>query len=168
MKQYIGVFCSLLAALAVGAWAADDANPDAILGDWTTDKQETIFNIYKDGDTYNGRIIWLREPVYPAGDPDAGEKKHDRKNPEESKRDVPLLGYVFLKGFTYKDGKWTGGTIYDPLEGKTYKCNMKLEGQTLHVRGYIGVSLLGRTVDWHRPGDALLRDVESTGEKLKQ
>ncbi|MEO1367538.1 MAG: DUF2147 domain-containing protein, partial [Acidobacteriota bacterium] len=60
-----------------------------------------------------------------------------------------------LEGFEAEgDGEWSGGTIYDPNNGKTYSCTLELEGaDTLKVRGYIGVSLFGRTERWtRRPG----------------
>ena len=57
-----------------------------------------------------------------------------------------------MQGFRYKgDNKWTGGTIYDPNNGKTYKGNItKIDTDTLKLRGYIGVSLFGRNEIWTR------------------
>jgi uncharacterized protein (DUF2147 family) len=55
-----------------------------------------------------------------------------------------------LSGFTYEDGRWTGGEIYDPKSGKTYSCNMKLKANKLEIRGYVGLSLFGRTTTWTR------------------
>lgn len=148
----------VLAAIVLSAFAAHGAppQPDDVLGYWTTETQEAIFEIFKEGDTYHGRILWLREPVYPPGDPEAGVKKHDRHNPDESLRDTPMLNYVFLKHFTFKADKWAGGTIYDPLEGKTYKSQLRLKDGVLNVRGYIGLPVLGRTVQWSRPSAELL------------
>ncbi|MGI9271409.1 MAG: DUF2147 domain-containing protein [Woeseiaceae bacterium] len=79
----------------------------------------------------------------------------DEFNPDPALRDRPLLGITILHGFAYKgDGVWKGGTIYDPNSGKTYKSTMTLvDGNTLKVRGYIGVSLFGRSDTWTR--DAL-------------
>ena len=57
------------------------------------------------------------------------------------------MGLVFLKGFE-KDGenKWDDGEIYDPKNGKTYSSEMTLvSSKQLNVRGYIGISLIGRT-----------------------
>ncbi|MFZ5907440.1 MAG: DUF2147 domain-containing protein [Nitrospirota bacterium] len=48
------------------------------------------------------------------------------------------------------EDQWEGGKIYDPQNGKTYSCKIKLEGQKLRVRGFIGFSLLGRTAVWTR------------------
>jgi hypothetical protein len=68
-----------------------------------------------------------------------------------------------MKNFGFNSKKWVDGRIYDPDNGKTYKCKMTLkEGGILHVRGYIGISALGRTTIWTRPETF----VEQQGEPL--
>lgn len=78
--------------------------------------------------------------------------RKDDLNPDPALRDRPLLGLTIMQGFR-SDGesRWNGGTIYDPNSGKTYKCKLQLvDANTLEVRGYIGVSWLGRTETWTR------------------
>jgi uncharacterized protein (DUF2147 family) len=67
-------------------------------------------------------------------------------------RNRPIIGLTNVWGFTYKgDGVWEDGKIYDPKNGKTYDCVIKLkDNNTLSVRGYIGVTLIGRTDLWTR------------------
>jgi uncharacterized protein (DUF2147 family) len=48
------------------------------------------------------------------------------------------------------DNKYVDGTIYDPKNGKTYSCKMTCKGKKLDIRGYIGISLIGRTTTWER------------------
>ena len=143
----IGVF--IFAALPVMA-----AGPDDILGEWLTqdaDSKILIFKCGKNKDQFCGKIIWLKEPNYPATDKEAGKPKHDRENPDASKRDRPIMGMFLVWGFKYDDGEWVDGKIYNPREGKTYSCKMTLEAPNkLKVRGFIGVSLLGKTVYWSR------------------
>ena len=57
-----------------------------------------------------------------------------------------------LKNFVFDgDDEWSDGSIYDPKNGKTYKCYIKFDNpQMLKIRGYIGVSLLGRTTHWFK------------------
>jgi uncharacterized protein (DUF2147 family) len=74
----------------------------------------------------------------------------DKENPDAKLKSVPLIGLINMKNFTF-DGKdeWSGGTIYDPKNGKTYKCYIRFEGPNkLKIRGYIGISLLGRNTYW--------------------
>ncbi len=81
-----------------------------------------------------------------------GKPKLDNKNPDTKKRQQPIVGMTILTNFIF-DGKdeWEDGKIYDPESGNTYSCNMELNGRNkLKVRGYIGLSLFGRTEVWTR------------------
>ncbi|HIJ74577.1 MAG TPA: DUF2147 domain-containing protein [Candidatus Hydrogenedentes bacterium] len=141
-----------LAGLALQPLAQGGEEADAIVGTWVTGGGKSRVEITKARDRYYGKITWLKEPKYPAEDHEAGKEKRDRENPDQSKRERPILGLGLLNGFEY-EGKntWSKGTIYDPENGKTYKCKMTLRNpKTLHVRGYVGISLIGRTTVWHR------------------
>lgn len=142
------VFAGMLAVPFSSRAEADRA--DAIVGLWATDKGKAHVQIRLGAAGYEGQIVWLKNPVYPAGDPQAGEVKHDRENPDPQLRDRPIEGLTILRGFRYAgDGEWEDGTIYDPESGKTYDAVMWLtETGTLKVRGYVGFSLLGRTTEW--------------------
>lgn len=58
-----------------------------------------------------------------------------------------------LKGFEFDDDEWEDGTIYDPENGKTYSCTIKFRDGKLDLRGYIGISLIGRTQTWYKVSD---------------
>ena len=79
----------------------------------------------------------------------------DEKNPDPAMRTRPIIGVDLLSDFIYdaKSGRWIAGTIYDAKSGKTYKCKLWFEDDepgVLWARGYIGFSLLGRTVRFER------------------
>lgn len=138
----------IVCVVAVLATTAQGQNTgaDEILGEWLTDKDEAVVEIYRCGELYCGKIVGLKEPANPDG-----TEKLDTENPEESKRDRPIIGLVMVWDFHYQgDGSWVDGRIYDPDNGKTYSCKMSLEGDKLNVRGYIGFSLFGRTTVWTR------------------
>lgn len=145
--------------LLAGAGSALATDADDIVGVWRTaetDKGYSHVKITRNGDEFEGKIIWLKVPNYGSeeGPELEGKPKTDRQNPDKSKRDRPIVGLKLLDGFEYDgDGEWSGGTIYDPENGKTYKANMNLDGDTLKVRGFIGFSLLGRTTEWTRVED---------------
>ncbi len=63
-----------------------------------------------------------------------------------------IVGMTIVKGIKLKEGHYEGGEILDPENGKTYRCLMKLDstGNALEVRGYIGISLIGRSQNWVR------------------
>ena len=148
MNRWV-LLCLLGSLLLIGtspppAFAVDE---DAILGRWYTAEKKALVAIYACQDRYCGRIVWLKEPKN--GD---GTDKVDANNPDPNHRRDPIIGLQLVRDFKF-DGNngWRGGKIYDPENGKTYSCKMNLSGEArLKVRGYIGVSLLGRTQIWTR------------------
>lgn len=129
-------------------------NPDAIVGKWLNAKGTAQVEIYSEGGKYFGKIVWLKEPVYPADDKRgmAGQTKVDRENPNPTLRTQPLMGLLLLRNFEFaRDVLWERGQIYDPENGKDYRCKMTLTSpDVLRVRGFIGISLIGRTEVWTR------------------
>ena len=87
--------------------------------------------------------------------PDPDRPDRDEKNPEPALRDRPLIGLDIFSGFRYAGGgRWKDGRIYDANSGKTYRCVVTfVDDDTLEVRGYVGVPLLGRTETWKRRKD---------------
>ncbi|TDB68289.1 DUF2147 domain-containing protein [Arundinibacter roseus] len=151
MKKYARLIFSLFflsCCLMLPASIALAQSPDAVTGTWLTGSKKGHVEIYKQGSRYFGKIVWLKEP----NDPATNKPKTDSNNPDPAKRKQPLVGLVNLKGFAFEgDNTWVDGTIYDPENGKEYSCKMTLRGNsTLDVRGYVGVSLLGRTDTWQR------------------
>ena len=127
-------------------WSTVNENPDAIIGTWINASGKGHIQIFKQGNKYFGKLIWLKEPNDEKGNP-----KTDTKNPNESLRNKSLIGLLILRDFVFDENEWNKGRIYDPQNGKDYKCFLKLkDSKTLSVRGYIGVSLLGRTETWTR------------------
>jgi uncharacterized protein (DUF2147 family) len=131
---------------------AQNSNP--VLDKWWNEEKDAHIEIYSCDGKVCGKIIWLKEPNFPADDPRgmAGKPKVDRRNPDSAKREIPILGMNAVWGFTHTgENVWEGGSIYNPREGKTYKCKMTLEKpDTLKVRGFIGISLIGQTNTWTR------------------
>jgi len=118
---------------------------DAIERVWYNQEKTAKVQVFKATDgKYYGKIVWLKEPNNEEGKP-----KVDKNNPDKAKKSTPLMGLQLLKGFK-KDGEtgYGDGTIYDPKNGKTYSCKINRKGETLEVRGYVGISLLGRTTTW--------------------
>jgi uncharacterized protein (DUF2147 family) len=133
------VLCFLFCIASVRQALAQ--SKDAIERYWYDEAKTAKILIYKAEDgKYYGRIAWLKNPERD------GVPKTDHKNPDKRKRSNPLMGLVILKGFTKKGtSAFEGGSIYDPNNGKTYSCIMTHKGEILEVRGYIGISMFGRT-----------------------
>lgn len=144
MKQFLLHFLFLI-TISASAFAQNKG--DAILGKWLTGTGKAHIEIYKDKNQYFGKIVWLKNPLNEEGKP-----KLDKNNPDEKLQSRPLMGLVNLSNFDYEgDNEYENGKIYDPESGKTYSCIMTLkDADKLHVRGYIGISLIGRTDTWTR------------------
>jgi uncharacterized protein (DUF2147 family) len=146
MKYLLNIV--LMVAIAFGAKA--QKNADDIVGVWKNGEGTGIVQLYKTkSGHYAGKIIWLKEPI----DPDTGKPKLDKRNPDAKLRSVPTLGLINLKGFKFnaEDKVWEDGTIYDPKNGQEYSCKITMENNnTINVRGFIGISLIGRTDTWTR------------------
>lgn len=117
-----------------------------VIGKWKLETGTAIVEVYKSGDVYNGKIVWLEKPTEADGTPAV-----DKNNPDKNLRSRKLIGLNMLSGLKKNGGEYTGGSIYDPANGKTYNCSMKVEGDVLKVRGSLDKKgLIGRTMDWFR------------------
>lgn len=129
------------------ATTAFGAGPGNVLGLWKTDGGDSQLELFRCGEKICGKIVWLKVPNYiDSRDGPVGKTKVDRKNPDPTLRNRPILGLQVMKGLTAKgDKRWENGTCYDPETGKSYKCKMHLASpDRLELRGYIGISLIGR------------------------
>ncbi len=139
----------LLRAVSANAIGSDD-----ILGVWNNEERDAKIEIYKCGNKYCGKVIWLKDPNYPEGSKDGtpGTPRLDHNNPDPSLRKTPIIGLIIVHDFSSADGHtWFGGTVYDPKNGSTYRGKMKLVSPNqLNMRGFVGIPLFGRTTTWTR------------------
>jgi uncharacterized protein (DUF2147 family) len=141
MKQLL-----TLALLLSGIHISAQTKGDDITGIWLTGgKEPAKIQVYKQGSEYYGKIVWLKNPTT------NGVARLDKNNPDKIKRSRAIIGLVILNNFKFEDEEWSAGKIYDPESGNTYRCTLSLkDNNTLKVRGYVGISLLGRTETWTR------------------
>ena len=117
-----------------------------VVGKWKLEDGSAIVEVYREEDSFNGKIVWLQNPTESDGSP-----AKDGNNPDKSLRSRQLIGLNMLSGLKKTGNEYSGGSIYDPGNGKTYNCSMKVEGNVLKVRGSLDKKgLLGRTMDWFR------------------
>lgn len=135
------------AGLAPLAWAAD-ATP---VGTWKTiddasGKAKSLVTISEVDGKLQGKVVKLFDPSQP--NPTCSQCEGPRK-------DQPILGMQILWDVARHGEQWDGGQILDPEKGKVYGVKLTLadDGRKLHVRGFLGVSLLGRTQTWLRERD---------------
>lgn len=123
------------------------AQADKIEGQWYNEEKTAKVEIYKANDQkFWGKIVWLKEPLRD------GKPKIDINNPKENARSQPIIGLPILRSFVKSgDNKYTDGQIYDPKNGKTYSCTITYKSDNeLSVRGFMGISMIGRTTKWTR------------------
>lgn len=132
-------------------WISSVAHPvaaDDITGTWLTPGDDAAkISIYKSGGKYYGKITWLQVPVK------NGKPRVDENNADVSRRNDPIIGMVLVKDFVWdpEDEEWDSGRVYDPKSGNTYSGYLKLiDKDRLKLRGFIGISLIGRTEYWAR------------------
>jgi len=134
-------------ALLVGNAFADIKSP---VGVWrsiddTTKKERSIIRITEVNGEFSGVVEKLFDQ--PGDDP-----AHLCKDCKGERKDKPIIGMTILWGLKKDGDTWAGGEILDPHNGKTYRCKMTLsnDGKSLNVRGFIGISLFGRSQIWLR------------------
>ncbi|HTH62833.1 MAG TPA: DUF2147 domain-containing protein [Paraburkholderia sp.] len=139
-----------LAGLLLATTLAASAQTSTPVGVWQTIDDHTgqpkaLVQIVEDGDgTLSGKVIKGLNP-----DEQPGRRCTACTG---ARKDQPIVGMTIIDGMKKTDDGWDGGHILDPENGKTYRCKMHVEdgGRKLVVRGYIGVSLLGRSQTWNR------------------
>jgi len=150
-SKLLAVFTTTAAALAVATSVAA-AEPSAV-GLWqkTEDGKPRVWVLIVDR---NGVLEGAFAKMFPK----PGEKDHVCEKCEDDRKDKPLLGLSFIRDMKRKAGttaEYEGGNILDPRDGSIYHAIMSVsdDGQTLHLRGYIGIPMLGKTEDWTRVPD---------------
>ena len=148
MKKHTTTFLLILTMTIWSGIAAmgQTHKADDIIGTWLNQEATGKIELYKENGKFFGKLVWLREST----DKITGLPRTDKENPDVKLKSTPLIGMVNMKNFTF-DGtdEWSGGTIYDPKNGKTYKCYIRFETPNkLKIRGYMGVSILGRNTFW--------------------
>ena len=139
MKKII--FSIILMLMPLGMAFAQD-----VVGKWKLEDGTAIVEVYKSGDAFNGKIVWLANPTEADGSPAV-----DSNNPDKNLRSRQIMGLNMLSGLKKDGDEYNAGKIYDPGNGKTYNCSMKVEGKVLKVRGSLDKKgLIGRTMDWFR------------------
>jgi uncharacterized protein (DUF2147 family) len=139
-----------LAGALLGGTIAAYAQADTPVGVWQTIDDHTgqpkaLVQISQDANgTLSGKVI-------------KGLNANDQPDRRctactDSRKDQLIVGMTIISDMKKVNDGWDGGQILDPENGKVYKCKMHVEegGQKLVVRGYVGVSLLGRSQTWVR------------------
>lgn len=150
---------ALASVLSLCAYSAG-ATEDSPAGVWKTFDDKThqargTIEIFENGGAFEGKIetSFNRAELTEVCDKCTGDR-----------RNAPIIGLVVMRGMRKHGTEYDGGEILDPETGNVYKCKMTLsaDGEKLMVRGYLGMSWLGRTQTWVRVSDLPIRASNQT------
>lgn len=131
-------------------------NPDDIVGYYyyfePKEQEHSQVEVYKSGELYKGKVVWLKQPNWPDGKP-----KNDLFNKDKSKRERLIIGISIFDGLTFDEHKkrWTG-SIYDPANGDSFNCIVWFDDENkLKIKGYVGAEWMGinRTITWDKEAE---------------
>lgn len=164
MRSVVSSLCVLLGIASSGffagrayaepvAQAAAAANKadQRILGEWWTEGREGRIKFIQARDgTFRGITTCCRPKV-----PSSENPVKDMHNPNPALRERATIGIVIIWKLNYEsDGEYNGGYLYNPRDGNTYRINIKIiDGDTIKIRGYIAIPLLGQSQIWKRARD---------------
>jgi len=117
MKKLISLTLALSMLFTLAVAQSNQTIADNIIGTYWSPKKDAKIEIYKKGNKYFGKPIWLLI------------EKKDLNNPNTSLRERALSGIELFTNFLYKNGTCEDGKIYDPESGKTYDCKLSFNGK---------------------------------------
>lgn len=149
MKSFIKAILPIAAFagfLILTSFYKQKVEKDAIVGTWLIESGEAKVSIYKNGEKYYGKIVWLKEPNDKNGNP-----KKDSRNQDEKLKDRTLDSIILIRDLIYNSETkvWHQGKIYKPGLGQEVDCIVTfVDNQTIKVKGMMG--LLSETQVWKR------------------
>lgn len=146
MKNLFFIAAMLFASITT---FAQQLPADKIIGVWESVDADTKlkFEFYQSGEKYAGKLLFASN-MYEA---DGKTIKKDDKNPDKNLRSRSRYGITNITNLSYEDGEYTGGNLYNPAEGRNYRVKAKLRNENeMDFRGYIGISLMGKTMRFKR------------------
>jgi uncharacterized protein (DUF2147 family) len=142
MLRFAFILC--FASFAATSVDAQSATP---VGVWLHPNGRIQMEISPCGDALCANLVWFKQP-----NDDQGVPWVDVNNPDPALRTRPLLGLTVLKGLrrTASD-TWEDGKVYNPDDGGDYTALMSVQNDgTLHVRAYVVLPMLGKSLTWTR------------------
>ena len=150
LAKSLAVSVCMLLGLLVPSAASSEPDPLSPEGYWKTIDDDgktatSVMQLWFYQGKLHGRIVKLY--LKQGDDSDPACEKCSGAN-----KDKKILGMQILFNLSKDDDEWSGGSILDPESGNSYKCYVQVQqgGKQLKVRGYVGISLLGRTQYWSR------------------
>ncbi|MET0299007.1 MAG: DUF2147 domain-containing protein [Flavitalea sp.] len=145
MKKSLILFVTIMLSIAV----LGQQPADKIIGTWeSVDSDVKLkFEFFRSDGTYFGKLLHASN-MYEV---DGKTPKTDSKNPDPKLRTRSRYGIINITNLVFDDGEYSGGSLYNPEEGRIYRLKAELTGPNdMDFRGYMGISLLGKTMKFKR------------------
>ncbi len=143
----LGVYIFVVVVFSMNLITEAQTSPsesDVIIGSWMMSDEEGIIQIFKEGENYSGKIIWMKEKEAD------GSPLKDRENPDESLRERTVEGLKVMTGFKYLgDGVWGNGEFYAAKKGKTVEPDFILEDKN-HLNIEISIFIFSLSIELTR------------------
>ena len=140
----------LIASLLFLANTQKTVKSDQILGRWMADSKDLTVEVFRENGRYAARIVWFE---CTEAQPRKLAAHRDTNNPDPKLRGRSWLGMVVVDDLTFdpEENEWSGGNIYDPNSGHTFRSVVRMNSpQQFTVRGYWGIELLGKNLHFTR------------------
>jgi uncharacterized protein (DUF2147 family) len=123
-----------------GALAKERLGEEVIVGEWWTEDRDGRVRFFKtDSGTYSGELVWMKDP------------RADTENDDPALRARPVVGILLIWELRFEDGEYVDGYVYNPEDGNTFRVEARaIDPDSMEVRGYFGISLLGQSQVWTR------------------
>jgi len=142
IHTYMLLCITFLCGITLTAQNQQKTEANAILGKWITEDSLNVIEIYKEGDKFYGKIIWISP----------NSALFDINNKDESQRSNFLRGTDVISELSFNGTEWTGGSFYNKDSGTDYPCRMWLsENGCLALKEYWGFLWWGEKKEWQRP-----------------
>ncbi len=123
---------------------AQQTKADAIIGTWLMPDGAGIIEIFQEGETFSGKMVWMKEKE------EDGTPLKDKENPEESLRNREVEGLQIMSDFKYKgENVWSEGKFYAVLKGKHVEPDIKLVDKD-HLNIEISFFVFSKTIELTR------------------
>jgi len=143
-KKLLLILIFLMGTNLLSVAQVSQGGADTIVGSWLMPERQGIIEIFKEGDYYHGKIVWMMEKE------EDGTPLKDKENPVDSLRSRTVEGLQIMSGFKYEgDNIWSGGTFYAAKKGMEVEPDFVIEDED-HLNIEISIFIFSKTLELSR------------------
>lgn len=144
-KNVFALVLTLLVSVMTMYTAKAQMSSDKIIGIWELEDKTSKMEVYKEGNTYYGKLLFGKDVMN-----EDGTSKKDIHNPNLELRENNIIGSTYITNLKFTGKEWEEGKVYDSTTGKLWNCYVKIKDEDLHFTGYWGAKWLGTTYVYKR------------------